>query len=33
MRAGATEFDRMADLRGVRAACALIERHFPMAVR
>ncbi|AWB24268.1 hypothetical protein G4G93_34465 [Methylobacterium sp. DB0501] len=33
MRAGAAEFDRMADLRGVRAACALIERHFPMAVR
>ena len=33
MRAGAGEFDRLASLRGQHAACALIERTFPMAVR
>lgn len=33
MRAGAAEFDRMADLRGRAGACALIGRRFPMAVR
>jgi hypothetical protein len=33
MRAGAGEFDQLASVRGQAAACSLIERLFPMAVR
>ncbi|GLS71617.1 hypothetical protein GCM10007890_36300 [Methylobacterium tardum] len=33
IRAGAKEFDRLADLRGRNAACALIKRNFPMVIR
>lgn len=33
IRGGADQFDRMASLRGQHAACALVERRFPMAVR
>lgn len=33
MRAGSGEFDQLASVRGQAAACSLIERLFPMAVR
>jgi hypothetical protein len=33
IRGGAEQFERMASLRGKHAACAEVERRFPMAVR